>query len=129
MKAASPIHTSRLRRAGALLGLGLGLCWAGISVAFAPPGTPAEEPAEAAAFDANVRVTVADDVTIVESDGIPTHKTGTFPNATNPNRILKQAYRFYTTSRQRAKIPSLPDTAAPVQPGVMASSSWSVPSS
>jgi transposase len=34
-----------------------------------------------------------------------------------------------TTIRQRAKISSLPDTAAPVRPGVMASSSWSVPSS
>ncbi len=45
-------------------------------------------------FDANVKVTVTDDAWLVESDGIPTHKTATFPNATNPNRILKQSYRF-----------------------------------
>jgi hypothetical protein len=45
-------------------------------------------------FDANVKVTVTDDAWIVESDGLPTHKTGTFPNTTNPNRILKQNYQF-----------------------------------
>ncbi len=31
----------------------------------------------------------------MESDGIPNHETGKFPNADNPNRILKQNYRFY----------------------------------
>jgi hypothetical protein len=41
---------------------------------------------------------------IVHSDGIPTHKTGTFPNRDNPNRIRKQDYVF--------KIPRRPNLAA-----------------
>ena len=45
-------------------------------------------------FDANVRVTTTEGAWVVESDGLPTHRTATFPNATNPNRILKQSYRF-----------------------------------
>ena len=32
---------------------------------------------------------------VVESDGIPNHETGKFPNRDNPNRIQKQNYRFY----------------------------------
>jgi hypothetical protein len=43
--------------------------------------------------------------------------------------IEQHLARKKSTTRQRAKIPSLPDIAAPVRPGVMASSSWSVPSS
>jgi hypothetical protein len=45
-------------------------------------------------FEPNVKVTVTEDALIIVSDGIPTHATGTFPNKTNPNRILKQSYRF-----------------------------------
>ena len=32
---------------------------------------------------------------IVESDGIPNHETGTFPNRRQSESILKQSYRFY----------------------------------
>jgi hypothetical protein len=46
-------------------------------------------------FDSNVKVTLTDTHYIVKSDGIPTHPTAIFPNATNPNRILKQDYTFY----------------------------------
>jgi hypothetical protein len=45
-------------------------------------------------FDKNVKVTATADAWVVESDGIPTHPTGTFPNSTNPNRIQKQDYKF-----------------------------------
>lgn len=33
----------------------------------------------------------------IESDGIPDHPTGRFPNAGNPNRISRQNYRFRLT--------------------------------
>lgn len=46
-------------------------------------------------FNDNVKVTFSDEHMIVESDGIPNHETGKFPNRDNPNRILKQSYRFY----------------------------------
>lgn len=93
-----------------MLGLSVGLSFPIISATAAPPSDrplPAA-PASAAApgartspFDANVDVTQTDDVMIIRSDGIPTHKTGTFPNATNPNRIMKQSYRFYIPKHPR----------------------------
>ena len=45
-------------------------------------------------FGDNVTVTFTDTHMIVESDGIPTHETGLFPNRDNPNSILRQRYRF-----------------------------------
>ena len=45
-------------------------------------------------FQKNVKVTFTDTHMIVESDGIPTHATATYPNANNPNKILKQNYKF-----------------------------------
>lgn len=55
-------------------------------------------------FDANVKVRFTDSLMIVDSDGIPTHPTATYPNRDNPNRILKQNYQF--------KIPLRPQRAA-----------------
>src|SRR5690349_2275052 len=52
------------------------------------------EPARKNPFNDNVKVTFTDTLMVVESDGIPNHKTGEFPNANNPNRILKQRYQF-----------------------------------
>jgi hypothetical protein len=46
-------------------------------------------------FSDNVKVTFTDTHMIVESDGIPNHETGKFPNANNPNKIVKQNYRFF----------------------------------
>ena len=43
----------------------------------------------------NVTITFEDDFMIFESDGIPNHEVGDFPNRSNPNRIEEQAYRFY----------------------------------
>ena len=45
-------------------------------------------------FNNNVKLSFTDDLMVVESDGIPNHPTDDFPNADNPNRILKQNYRF-----------------------------------
>jgi YHYH protein len=45
-------------------------------------------------FSKNCKVTFTEDMMIVESDGIPNHKTATYPNKDNPNRIEKQHYRF-----------------------------------
>jgi hypothetical protein len=45
---------------------------------------------------------------IVRSDGIPTHKTGKFPNRRNPNRIQEQSYVF--------KIPLEPQIASEPTP-------------
>ena len=46
-------------------------------------------------FNDNVKVTFTDKHMIVESDGIPNHPHGDFPNASNPNSIKKQNYKFY----------------------------------
>ncbi len=45
-------------------------------------------------FSKNCKVTFTETMMIVESDGIPNHKHGDFPNKDNPNRIEKQHYRF-----------------------------------
>lgn len=45
-------------------------------------------------FDSNVKVSFTKSWMVVESDGIPTHKVGDFPNEHNPNKIEKQSYRF-----------------------------------
>jgi len=59
-------------------------------------------------FNSNVKVTLDKDDMIVESDGIPNHPHGDFPNASNPNAILKQHYRFV--------IPRHPKLAAKITP-------------
>ncbi|HEY2880899.1 MAG TPA: YHYH protein, partial [Pirellulales bacterium] len=46
-------------------------------------------------FTENVKVTFTDKYIMVESDGIPNHPHGEFPNPTNPNTIKKQNYKFY----------------------------------
>ncbi len=66
--------------------------------------SPAQSPAPAAPgfskealrklFNDNVELVFGDEFFVVVSDGIPNHKTDNFPNADNPNRILKQNYRF-----------------------------------
>ncbi|MCX5658894.1 MAG: YHYH protein [Planctomycetota bacterium] len=66
-----------------------------------PATRPAKAVAPAAAapaplhpFRKNVKVEVTDKYFVVHADGIPDHTTGDFPNATNPNRIVKQSYVF-----------------------------------
>ncbi len=69
-----------------------------VTTSFAAETTTPQEktspPARAHLFNDNVKVTFTETLMIVESDGIPNHKTGEFPNASNPNRILKQHYQF-----------------------------------
>lgn len=45
-------------------------------------------------FSKNVKVSYTETSMIVESDGIPNHKTAKYPNKDNPNTIQKQKYRF-----------------------------------
>src|SRR5688572_13232449 len=71
-------------------------------VSSAPTGS-AEPVPRAGLFHANVKVTVTSTHMLIESNGIPDHPTGEFPNRTNPNRIQKQDYRF--------KIPLTPQVA------------------
>ena len=100
-----------------LLAAVLALLVAGASARVAPPAevTPAvDEPLAGHPFDPNVRVMLTDDRLIVESDGIPTHATATFPNATNPNRILKQAYRFFIPRRPRKAEKPTPTPFGPI---------------
>ncbi len=52
-------------------------------------------------FDDNVKVTFSETLMLVESDGLPTHKTAVYPNRNNPNRILKQDYHFKLPLRPR----------------------------
>lgn len=59
-------------------------------------------------FDRNVKVSFTKTHMIVESDGLPTHKTATYPNRDNPNRILAQKYVF--------RIPLEPRRAAQITP-------------
>jgi hypothetical protein len=86
------------------------LCLA--TAALAREGDDANE--QAHTFDANVKVAVTDAVWVVESDGIPTHKTATFPNATNPNRILKQSYRFTIPRHPEKAAKSTPTPFGPI---------------
>lgn len=74
---------------------------------------PATKPTAArkSPFEDNVKVAFTDTHMIVESDGIPTHKVGEFPNPTNPNRITRQSYRF--------KIPLKPVRAEKTTPTPM----------
>jgi hypothetical protein len=51
-----------------------------------------------------VRVTVADGVRTIESNGLPDHETGEFPNSANPNSISPQVQRF--------EFPADPEAAA-----------------
>lgn len=50
--------------------------------------------AQSLPFTPNVRVSRDESFLHVHSDGLPNHKTGTFPNRDNPNRILRQQYHF-----------------------------------
>ena len=45
-------------------------------------------------FHKNVKVSFTSTEMIVDSNGLPDHETGTFPNAHNPNTIKPQDYRF-----------------------------------
>ncbi|MBX3117850.1 MAG: YHYH protein [Fimbriimonadaceae bacterium] len=57
--------------------------------------TEAEEQALA---QSRVKIEVKDGVRYIDSNGIPNHSTGAFPNRGNPNRITEQNYRFQVTA-------------------------------
>jgi len=82
---------------------GMALLMALLSTAVATQRT-----AQPGDFTSNVKTTLTADFLIVESDGIPNHPTGVFPNPTNPNTIQKQHYSF--------KIPLHPQIASQTTP-------------
>lgn len=51
-------------------------------------------PAFTKAFHSTVKISATATHLVLQSDGIPEHPTGTFPNGDNPNRIQKQNYSF-----------------------------------
>jgi len=54
------------------------------------------------------QITVADHARIIQSNGIPDHETGTFPNPRNPNQILPQRHEY--------RVPIKPEAAAAPTP-------------
>jgi len=46
-------------------------------------------------FTGNAKAHIEGEYLVVESNGIPNHKTGEFPNADNPNSIRQQNLKFY----------------------------------
>jgi hypothetical protein len=72
------------------------LAGAGLSAETAEAKATEQKPAEASKnlFNDNVKVSFTATQMVVQSDGIPNHKTAEFPNRDNPNRILKQNYKF-----------------------------------
>ena len=46
-----------------------------------------------------VRIKKKGDYRYIESDGLPDHSTGRFPNANNPNKISEQKHKFRMTSK------------------------------
>jgi hypothetical protein len=78
-----------------------------------PNSTAADKFGHANPFTSNVKVTFTDKYMIVESDGIPNHPHGPFPNKDNPNSIKKQNYTFYIPLHPR---PAEKSTKTPFGP-------------
>lgn len=78
-----------------LLGLGLGL---GSTLAHGPDDGHSHddrfEPVAMQLPEPEVEITERGDVRVIESNGIPNHPTGRFPNRGNPNSIRPQHYSF-----------------------------------
>lgn len=92
---------SHLTRRGALAGIGASLLSAGAAAAQARRIHTATEsqpltlvPAGQDAGRNQVSIRIEGARRIVESNGIPDHAVGRFPNGGNPNRIRAQSYRF-----------------------------------
>lgn len=54
---------------------------------------------EAPPAPARVRIGIDGSRRVIESNGLPDHTTGQFPNADNPNRIAAQSYRYTMPAR------------------------------
>ena len=65
-------------------------------------------------FSANVKVSWTPEDMVVFSDGIPNHPHGDFPNASNPNPILKQNYRFVIPRHPRYSKEITPTPFGPI---------------
>ena len=67
-----------------------------VATAAATPAAAAQRCEEATRAFAGtpVRVTCTATELVLESNGLPSHETGAFPNPANPNRVAPQRYRF-----------------------------------
>jgi hypothetical protein len=54
---------------------------------------------EAPPAPARVSITIEGTQRVIQSNGLPDHPTGRFPNGDNPNRIVAQNYRFTVPAR------------------------------
>ncbi|HVT27884.1 MAG TPA: YHYH protein, partial [Lacipirellulaceae bacterium] len=61
-----------------------------------------DEPQSTAADASHVVIRTRGDARIIESNGLPDHKPGQFPNRGNPNTIRAQRYRFEMPLKPRA---------------------------
>ncbi len=88
----------------------------------APPAAtqPATQPSKAevkkpvSPFTANVKVKFTDEFMLVDSDGLPNHKTAEYPNKNNPNRILKQDYHFKIPLKPKIAEKPTPTRGGPI---------------
>ena len=81
------------------------------AVAMGIPGGPVQAapvPGATNWFTKNVKVTFTETNMVVESDGVPTHQTGQFPNRGNPNRISAQRYTFRLPLQPKAAAQPVP---------------------
>lgn len=89
----------------------------GSSAATATGPTTTTAPTSGTTFTPSVSIRTTDTSIIIESNGIPDHPYGPFPNSTNPNSVLTQTYQFTIT---RNPTPAATPTSLPMGPiGVM----------
>ncbi len=67
---------------------------AGIGMAYAQRRQPPFTQPSSGGYKNEVKITVSSDRRLIESNGIPDHKTGSFPGAGNPHAITPQNHRF-----------------------------------
>ena len=68
---------------------------------------------ETAPAPSQVSITLVGDQRVIESNGLPDHTTGQFPNADNPNRIREQRYRYTIPAKPVANPTPTPLPAQP----------------
>jgi hypothetical protein len=67
----------------------------------------------AASARSTVSIRIEGDRRVIESNGLPDHATGRFPNADNPNAIRAQNYRFSVPAKPVASATTTPLRAQP----------------
>lgn len=79
-----------------------GVAAVGIGVAYAQRRQPPITQPPTGSYKNEVKITVAGDQRLIESNGIPDHQTGNFPGPGNPHAITPQNYRFTVPAEPKA---------------------------